>query len=180
MKNLLIAAVMALLFAAFGMAQPRPVDQSGKTGIKPKPAPESFPAKYEGGIKGSDKKLDGTLKFDDANNRLVFYNKDNKEILGIGYDDLVAIYPQSQSVTSPTGSVVSHIPLPGAGLAGLIKEKRQFLVLEYDDPYIELKGLVNFRIENKEMLDSVLQTLADKAKMVQRGEAYFRPKTLKS
>jgi len=36
--------------------------------------------------------------------------------------------------------------------------------------------LVNFKVDNKELLDSVIQTLGQKAQMQQRGDAYYRPR----
>ena len=38
------------------------------------------------------------------------------------------------------------------------------------------KGIVNFKIESKELLDSVIVGLAEKAKLTQRGDAYYRKK----
>ena len=119
-------------------------------------APPSFEAKYEGGMFGYSSKEPGTLRFDDDNLRLVFYGSDKKEKFSINYDDLVVIYPQSKSVTSTTGTVVSHIPLPGAGLGSYIKEKRQYLVVRFKDPDADVEGLVNFKIDNNELLDSVI------------------------
>src|SRR5206468_6028290 len=72
----LIAALCALPVWAY--AQPRPVSQP-TVAAKPAPAPVTFSAKYEGGMFGYSKKTDGTLKFDDANSRLVFLGADNKE-----------------------------------------------------------------------------------------------------
>lgn len=178
MNKIIFAAVLTLCFSAVAFSQPRPVDQSGSR-TSAKPAPESFPAKYEGGMLGYSTKEAGTLRFDDANSRLVFFGKAGKEVFPIPYDVLLAIYPQSQSVTSTTGNVVSHIPLPGAGLAGFIKEKRQYLIVQYDDPNVDVRGTINFKLDNKELLDSVLQTLAEKANLKQRGDAYYRPKPVK-
>lgn len=157
------------------MAQPRPIDKPLSTPAKAQ-APQSFEAKYEGGMFGFSDREVGTLKFDDENVRLVFYGADKKEKFSIPYDSLVVIYPQSKSVTSTTGTVVSHIPLPGAGLAGFIKEKRQYLVAQFKDPDADVEGLVNFKLDNKDLLDSVIQTLGQKAQMQQRGDAYYRPK----
>ncbi len=120
------------------------------------------------------------LKFDDDNQRLVFFGKDQKEKFSIPYKSVQVIYPQSRSVTSTTGQVVRNIPLPGAFLDTLIKEKRRYLVLHFDDPDVEARGLVNFKLDNKELLDSVLQSLAGKANLTQRGDAYYRPKKIKN
>src|SRR3954470_1877795 len=158
MKRLLFPAVLICLFAAIGFSQPRPLDKAPSKLAAAKPAPSSVPVKYEGGMFGFAQRMEGTLKMDDENTRLVFYGPDGKELFGIPYDALLVIYPQSKSVTSTTGNVVSHIPLPGAGLAGFIKEKRQYLIVQFDDPDVDAKGTVNFKIENKELLDSVIQT----------------------
>lgn len=175
--GLLLSAI--LLFSAAAFAQPRPVDSTKEA--KPKAAaPESFAAKYEGGLLGYNDKQVGTLKFDDDNDRLVFFGVDQKEKFSMPYESMLIIYPQSQSVTSTTGNVVKWLPLPGASLGGLIKEKRRYLVVHFDDPDVEAKGVVNFKLDTKELLDSVIDTLAQKAKMIQRGDAFYRPKTPKT
>ncbi len=178
MKQLLFAVYSLLLLASVIVAQPRPIEKSSNPNTKP--APAAFEAKYEGGLFGFTEKAEGTLKFDDENGRLAFYGKTKKEMFSIPFESLIVIYPTSESVTSTTGNVVKNIPLPGAGLAGLIKEKRRYLVLQFDDPDADVKGMVNFKIENKELLDSVIQTLGVKANMTQRGDAFYRPRTTKS
>lgn len=183
MKRILFLIIGLIWCAGSGFAQPRPVEASSKpaTAASANSAPVSFEAKYEGGMFGYNDKEVGMLKFDDANQRLVFFGKDGKEKFQIPYKSVLVIYPQSKSVTSTTGNVVSHIPLPGAGLAGLIKEKRRYLVLHFDDPDVEAaRGLVNFKLENKALLDSVIQSLAGKANLTQRGDAYYRPKKIKN
>lgn len=174
MKNLLFAAAFVIALAAFTFAQPRPMDKTASS--KPSAAataPVSVPAKYEGGMYGYGQKLSGTLKFDDENIRLVFLGENNKELFHIPYDALLVIFPQSKSVTSTTGRVVSQIAGP---LGGFIKEKRRYLIVQFRDPDIDVSGTVNFKLENKETLDSVLQILARKANLEQRGDAYYRPK----
>src|SRR6476469_10970720 len=54
----------------------------------PPPAPASVKAKYEGGVFGYNKKMDGTVNFDDASSRFVFRDKNGKEILFIHYRSL--------------------------------------------------------------------------------------------
>ncbi len=163
---------------AFGIvAQPRPAEKPAASSAPRKIAPESVVAKYEGGFFGMSSREEGTLKFDTANNRLVFFGKEGKERFGIPYHSVLMIYPQSKSVQSTGGAVASHIPLPGAALFGLIRDKRRYLVLHFDDPDIEnARGVISFKIENKDLLDAVIQTLGEKAKLTQRGDAYYRPK----
>ena len=175
MKFILAVSLSVVCSAVLVSAQPRPLERTSAS-VSVKPAPQSFSARYEGGMFGYDDRREGTLKFDDANRRLVFLDKTNKELFGVSYASMLVIYPQSKSVTSTTGNVVKNLPLPGAGLAGLIKEKRSYLVLNYNDADVDVKGTMSFKIENRELLDSVLVTLAEKAALTQRGDAYFRPR----
>jgi hypothetical protein len=177
MKKIVFSLSLVLGFVALAFAQPRPADTVGANTAPKKPAPSAFKAKYEGGMFGYGKKETGTLKFDDANSRLVFFGKDQKEWFGIPYDALQVIYPNSQSVTSTGGRVIEYIPLPGSFLGGFIKKKRRYLIAQFADPDIEnARGTLSFKIEDQELLDSVLQTLAEKAKLTQRGDAYYKPR----
>jgi len=180
MKKNLSTLFFVLLFSAAVFAQPRPIDKTVKPAESIKPAPTSFTAKYEGGLFGYTEKETGMLKFDDVNQRLVFFGPDQKERFGIPYQSLLIVYADEKSVTSTTGNVVKYIPLPGAGLAALLKEKRRYLVLNYDDPDVDSKGTTSFKLENKDVLESVIHSLGDKAKLKQRGEAYIRPKVVKA
>lgn len=173
-KVLFFLAVSLFVCTSIVSAQPRPVDKTA-TQATVKPAPPSFPAKYEGGMFGFGKREVGTLKFDDANSRLVFFGQDQKEQFSIPYKSMLIVSPQSQSVQSTTGKVVSVVPYAGI-LGGFIKEKRRYLLINFDDPDVEAKGLVSFKIEEKELLDSVVAALGTKAELKQRGDAYFRPK----
>ncbi|HEX8368452.1 MAG TPA: hypothetical protein VF604_07920 [Pyrinomonadaceae bacterium] len=180
MKKILTLLAIALFACAVTVsAQPRPVETKKET-KPPAKAPQSFVAKYEGGMFGFSQKEEGTLKFDDINERIIFFGKDQKEKFGIPYDAMLIIYPQSQSVRTTTGSVIKALPLPGAMLGGLIREKRQYLIVHFQDVDVEAKGIVNFKVENKELLDSVLATLAEKASLTQRGDAYYKPKKVAS
>lgn len=184
MRKFLIFLGVACFSLALGViaagAQPRPIEkpQETKSAAQIKPAPESFPTKYEGGMFGFSQKEEGVLKFDDINERIIFFGKDGKEKFHLAYDDMLMIYAQSKSVTSTTGNVVKNIPLPGAALAGLIKEKRRYLIVHFQDADADAKGAVNFKIEDKDLLDSVIVTLGKKANMTQRGDAYLRPKVV--
>lgn len=175
MKFTLYMTIAIFGLAAFTFAQPRAIDKT-PTPTKVKPAPGSFTAKYEGGVFGFDKKEEGTLKFDDENQRLVFYGEDGKEKFGIPYEALLIVSPSEKSVTSTAGNVIKYIPLPGAGLAGLIKEKKRYLVVQFDDQDVDAKGTTSFKLENKQLLESIVHALGNKAKMRQRGEAYVRVK----
>lgn len=180
MKKFGLISFIVLSMSVIAFAQPRPAEKSSTPGVAVRPAPASFSAKYEGGLFGFNDKEAGTLKFDDDNQRVVFLGKDHKEKFGIPYASVIVVSPQSRSVTSTTGNVVSHIPLPGAGLAGLIKEKRRYMMLQFNDPDADARGVVSFKIENKELLESVIRSLGEKAKLTQRGDAYYRPRVVKT
>jgi hypothetical protein len=181
MKKISMFLFLSLFVLAVGaFAQPRVAEKPQTPPAdapKPPPAPVSFEAKYEGGMYGYSKKEEGTLKFDDINERLIFLGKDNKEMLSIPYRSMLIVSPQSQSVQSTTGKVIGAVPIIGVGLlGGFIKEKRRYLVINFDDPDVEARGLVNFKLENKELLDSVVNTLGEKANLKQRGDAFYRQK----
>lgn len=178
MKKIILIFSLILGCGIIAFAQPRPIDKTTTENKTVQPAPESFAAKYEGGVYGFSKKEEGTLKFDDGNERFVFLGKDGKEKFAIPYKSMLIIFPQSQKVQSTTGKVVSVVPYAGL-LGGFIKEKRQYLIINYDDPDVDAKGTINFKLDNKELLDSVLVALAQKAELKQRGEAYYRPKSVK-
>ena len=174
MRRTVFLFILLLSASAVAFSQPRPAEKSANPEVKP--APASVPAKYEGGLFGYRDKVEGTLKFDDANLRLVFFNKENQEIFALPFDSLNVVYPSSESTTSTTGKVISNAPLPGAGLASLFKEKRRYLVLSFDDPDADVTGTISFRIDDKDLLASVIYSLGTKAKLSQRGDSYYRPR----
>ena len=173
MKKVLFLAFAICCFAGLVNAQPRPVDK--KVDI-PAGAPSSFEARYEGGVFGSSAKEKGMLRFDDANERVVFYRENGKEMFSIPYASLVVVYPDSKDSVPQSGKVISRLPLPGAGLAGLMNKSTKYANLTFDDPDIEAKGTASFRFDNKENLLMFIEMLGTKAKMRQRGDAYYRPK----
>ncbi len=155
-------------------AQPRPVDNTATKTAKP--LPEMIKARYDGGIFGSTGKESGYFKFDDSNERVVFYRKDNREIFSIPYASIVVIYPDVKEHVSQTGNVISRLPLPGAGLAGLKSTESKYLIINFDDPDVDAKGTANFKFNDKELLLSFIDALGTRAKLKQRGQAYYRPK----
>lgn len=179
MKNLLLSLALCFLAStSLVFAQPRPAEKPQTPKTAPRMVvPESFQAKYEGGMLGFDKKLEGTLKFDDTNERLVFFGQDQKEKFSIAYDAMLSVYTGKKSVRSAAGTAISVIPLPGAGLAGLIREKRRYLVIHYSDQAVEARGVTSFKIESDQIRESVIETLGEKANLTKRGDAYVRAKT---
>ncbi|MEZ5427170.1 MAG: hypothetical protein R2747_12945 [Pyrinomonadaceae bacterium] len=177
MKKLLVLCAFCVLtaMAATASAQPRQMDKGTQPKADIKAAPDSFETRYEGGLIGFSKKEKGTLKFDDINDRLVFYGKDHKEKFSINYDSMVVIYPSSNKVQSGTGRTIGAIPFPGAGIGGsFIKKQKNYLVIQYRDPDVDVHGTTSFLVDTDELLLSVVKTLGEKAEMKPRGDAYFR------
>ncbi|HYY41116.1 MAG TPA: hypothetical protein VE775_00200 [Pyrinomonadaceae bacterium] len=139
----------------------------------PAPAPATVKAKYEGGIFGYMKKQTGTLAFDDPNRRLVFRDKQGKEYISIPYDSLAAVYGDTRSRRPTSATIIgsaSIYTLP----ALLIRSKYRYLTLQFSDPDTRVSGVTSFKLGTKELLESMVATVAQKADMVQRGEAYVR------
>lgn len=171
---------LVVIVAAGALAQrPRTMTQEAAAPTNnippPPPAPETVNAKYEGGVFGYNKKMDGTLSFDEANQRLVFRNSQKKEILFVPYSAITGAYGDTHSVQPASATVASHIPYVGLP-ASLIKTKVRYLTVQYSDPDSNASGVTSFRLENKDILDSVLNTLAGKAGLTARGEVFVRKK----
>ena len=171
-----ILLLMALAHSAFAQ-RPRTISQdSSEPNTKmpaPSPAPSTVKAKYEGGVFGYNHKLEGTLTLDDTNQRLLFRNDKQKEILFVPYNAITGAYGDTHSVRPAAATVASNVPYVGLPL-GLIKTKVRYLTLQYSDPDSKVSGVTSFKLENKDILDSVLNTLADKAGLTRRGEVFVK------
>jgi len=144
----------------------------------PAPAPASVNAKYEGGVFGYTKKMTGTLNFEDGSRRLVFRDKTGKEILFVPYDAINGAFNDIKKVQPAAATVAQNAPIPGAGLAGsLIKTTVRYLSLQYSDEDSRVSGIAVFKLDNQEIMDSVLYTLANKAGLTPRGQIYVRKAT---
>lgn len=175
---ILIGALSISIYAQ----RPRTIDpandDSAQSTPTPAPAPPTFKAKYEGGVIGYTKKQDGTLSFDDTNSRLVFRNKYQKEVLFIPYGAIIAAYPDTQSRRPTAATVIGHVPVPyGLNIpAWFVRKKYRYLTLHFSDVDTNVNGLTSFKVANKELLASALNTLANKADLTQRGDGYVRKK----
>jgi len=174
LMNTMKSSLLIFLLVYVSIAQ-KPISTSEEKSKPTRSAPDVFSAKYEGGVFGYIKKRKGFLLFDSQNQRLVFQDEKKKEIFGLPYTSINLIYPNSKSVISNSGRVVSAVPYFGV-LGGLIKEKRKYLIIQFSDPDVKASGTASFKIESQELLDSVLTKLAKEAGLKQRGEAYYRPK----
>ena len=57
-----------------------------------------------------------------------------------------------------------------------MKKKKNYLVIQFRDQDVDVQGTANFLLDTTELLNSVIQTLGEKAEMTQRGDAYYRPR----
>ena len=176
MKSVVLSLLMIAAVSVGSAQRPRELEQKPENKPKPAPAPTTVKAKYEGGVFGYNKTMEGTLTFDDANRRLIFKDKKPPKEIHIPYDALTSAFADTQKRRPAAATVVSHIPVIFALPAHFIKTKVRYLTLQYEDPDSRVSGITSFKLENKEVLASVLTTLADKAGMSQRGDIYVKKK----
>ena len=154
---------------------PEPAAQTSTSKTTTKPAPTSMKAKYEGGVFGFRNTMEGTLMFDDANNRLLFKDKKPPKEITIPYAAINSAFADTQKRRPGAATVVSHVPFYGWP-AGFIKTKVRYLTLQFEDPDSKVSGITSFRLENKDVLESVLEALAEKTGMTKRGDIYVKKK----
>jgi hypothetical protein len=177
-KTIFFLFAVFFVFSPNSFAQPRQVEKTQVKVVRKSPAPNSFAAKYQGGMIGFNDKKQGSLKFDDMNERLVFSGKDGKESFALPYSAILLVSPSERKVQSGTGRVIGAVPIFGAGLGGsLLKKKKNYLIIQFRDTDVDVQGTANFLLDTGELLDSVVQTLGEKAELTQRGDAYYRPKS---
>ena len=176
MKFTGVLLLLLLMAAAVCAQRPRvipPSTPTDATKAAPPPAPQTMKAKYEGGIFGYNKTMEGTLSFDDTNQRLLFH-KNQKEMFFIPYNAVTSAFADTQKRQPKAATILSSVPLIYALPAHFIKTKVRYLTLQYSDPDTKVAGITSFRLDNKEMVDSAVYTLANKAGLVPRGEVYIK------
>lgn len=163
----------ALLTGALAQ-RPRTAEPEPAKANAPNPAPTTVKAKYEGGVFGYTKTMEGTLTFDDTNERLVFKDKKPPKEIHIPYESIASAFADTKKQRPAAATVASAIPSIYALPARFIKTKVRYLTLQYSDPDSKVSGITSFKLENKELLESVLATLANKAGMTLRGDVYVK------
>jgi hypothetical protein len=167
---LLLGAFVSGAFAQ----RPRTAESEPQKTPAAKPAPKTVKAKYEGGVFGYRKTMDGTLTFDDDNNRLIFKDKKPPKEISIPYDSITSAFVDSHKKQPAAATVASNVPTIYSLPARFIKTKVRYLTLQYDDPDSHVSGITSFKIDDRDTLESVLQTLAQKANMTLRGDVYVK------
>ena len=185
----ILSASMALVLSVASLGMVGTAQRTQSVGEQPKPgttsdsqvmtatpplAPATVKAKYEGGVVGYAKS-EGTLNFDDTNRRLLFRNKEEKELFSVPYDVIFSAIADTQARRPAAASVAASAVPYGLGLPMLLfKKKHRYLTLQYRDPDTKSEGVTSFKLENKDTLASVLYTLGQKAGLSQRGDAFIR------
>lgn len=164
-----------LLTGAFAQ-RPRTADPepAAKSTTKPAPAPKTVKAKYEGGVFGYRKTMEGTLILDDENNRLLFKDKKPPKEISIPYEAITSAFADTQKRQPRAATIASHVPVIYSLPAHFIRKKVRYLTLQYNDPDSRVSGITSFKLENKEVLAQVLAALAEKTGMTQRGDIYVK------
>lgn len=177
---LIIAALTATSLAQ----RPRLTDTEpaknkvSETQAKTAPPPLTLvKARYEGGVVGFPRKMVGSLSLDGANNRLVFRDEKQNEVVSIPYLAIVAATPDTQSRRA-VGPVTSTVLSSTVGILGLpallARRKFRFLNLQYNDRDTKMSGVTSFKIDGKELLHSFVESLAGQAGLTARGEGFVR------
>jgi hypothetical protein len=174
MKFSAVLLLLGVLATGAHGQRPRTMDPEPANTPKPGPAPQTVKAKYEGGVFGYTKTMEGTLTFDDANNQLLFKDKKTTKQIHIPYSAVTSAFADTQKRQPKAATVASAVPLIYTLPAHFIKTKVRYLTLQYSDPDTRVNGITSFKLENKEVLASFLVTLADKTGMAQRGDIYVR------
>ena len=175
MKIISTLLLLGVLAAGAFAQRPRSMDQEPQAKTPaPAPAPKSVKAKYEGGVFGYTKTMEGTLIFDDENKRLLFKDKKPPKEISIPYEALTSAFSDTKKVQPAAATVAGHVPSIYSLPARFIKTKVRYLTLQYSDPDSKVSGITSFKIENKQLLESVLRTLAEKADMTLRGDIYVK------
>jgi len=173
MKSIVLMLLVFVAATTVFAQRPRAIEQPANT-PKPPPAPSTVKAKYEGGVFGYNKTMEGTLIFDDENRRLLFKDRKTPKEIHIPYDAIASAFADTQKRRPAAATVVGHIPLIYAWPASFIKTKVRYLTVQYNDHDTKINGITSFRLENKQILESVVATLAEKTGMTKRGDIYVK------
>ena len=165
----------ALVTGAYAQ-RPRELEREGSKITSTIPVPTTVKAKYEGGVFGYTKTMEGTLTLDDENSQLLFKDKKTTKQIHIPYEAVTSAFADTQKRQPTAATIAGSVPIIFAMPAKFIKTKVRYLTLQYSDPDSNQNGVTSFKLENKEVLNSVLVALAVKTGMTQRGDIYVKKK----
>jgi len=176
MKIFSALLLLGVLFAGASAQRPRTTDTQPEAKAPVAPAPKTVKAKYEGGVFGYTKTMEGTLTFDDENERLVFKDKQPPKEIQIPYEAVTSAFADTKKVQPAAATVASNVPSIYALPAKFIKHKVRYLTIQFSDPDSKIQGVTSFKLEDQELLQRVLATLAEKTNMTLRGDIYVKKK----
>lgn len=168
--------LLGALFTVGAAQRPRSMDPESAQKSSTAPAPTTVKAKYEGGVFGYTKTMEGSLILDDANNQLLFKDRKSTKQINIPYSAVTSAFADTQKRQPAAATVASNVPLIYSLPAHFIKTKVRYLTVQYSDPDSRQNGITSFKLENKELVNSVLLSLANKTGMTQRGDIYVKKK----
>ena len=166
----------ALLTGAYAQ-RPRTIESEPTPKTTTAPAPTNVKAKYEGGVFGYTKAMDGTLTFDDANSQLLFKDKKTPKQIHIPYDAVTSAYADSKKSQPGAAKVAGQVPTIYTYPAKFIKTKGHYLTVQYSDPDSRQNGITTFKLD-EEIIHSVLLALVKKTGMTQRGDIYVKKRDI--
>jgi hypothetical protein len=167
----------ALLTGAYAQ-RPRAMEAEPSQKATTSPAPTTVKAKYEGGVFGYTKTMEGTLMLDDNNEQILFKEKKGAKQINIPYSSITSAFADTQKRQPRAATIAQAVPIIFTMPAAFIKTKVRYLTLQYNDPDSQTAGVTSFKLENKEILNSVLVALAAKSGMTQRGDIYVKKKDM--
>ena len=176
MRTILALLLFGALITGVSAQRPRTMDSEAAPKPAVPPAPKTVNAKYEGGVFGYTKTMEGTLTFDDENSRLLFKDKQPPKEIWIPYESITSAFADTKKVQPAAATVAGNVPSIYSLPAHFIKTKVRYLTLQYSDPDSRTNGITSFKLENKELLASFLASLAQKTGMTLRGDIYVKKK----
>ena len=175
MKVIASLLLVGVMFVGVSAQRPRSIDpQPTAQTPAPRPAPKTVKAKYEGGVFGYTKTMEGTLTLDDENDRLLFKDKKPPKEISIPYAAITSAFLDTQKRRPTAATIASNVPSIYSLPARFIKTKVRYLTLQYNDPDSRVSGVTSFKLDNKEVLESVLAALAEKSNLTLRGDVYVK------
>ena len=174
MKFIALLVMLGTLGVGAFAQRPRTIESDPSAKPAPQPAPQSVKAKYEGGVFGYTKTMEGTLLFDDANNQLLFKDKKTPKQIHIPYDAISSAFSDTKKVQPKAATIAGAVPTIYTLPAQFIKTKVRYLTIQFNDLDTRVSGITSFRLENREIIESVLASLAEKTGMTLRGDIYVK------
>jgi len=174
MRTVLTVLLIGLMLTGAVAQRPRSIEPEPNQIATPPAAPKTVKAKYEGGVFGYNKTMDGTLTFDDENERLLFKDKKTTKEIPIPYKAITSAFADTKKKQPAAASVASAVPVIFTVPARFIKTKVRYLTVQYNDPDSHVSGITSFKIDDRDLLESVVATLAQKADMTRRGDIFVK------